>query len=410
MNALDPGRPGERRPLDGVVVADFSRVLAGPYATMLLADMGATVIKVESPAGDDTRLWMPPERDGIGTYYLSVNRNKHSIVLDFSDEEDLATAYAILDRADVLVENFKPGGLKRFGLDAETVAHRWPQLIHTTITGFGTAGGASMPGYDLLVQGMSGFMHVTGHPDGDPQRAGVAIFDVVTGLHAAVGILAALVERGRNADAGGQHVELNLLSSALSGLVNQTTGYAAAGNNPQRLGNDHPSLYPYGPFPTAERDLIICVGNESQFSRLTACLGLPELAADPRFRSVRLRNENRDELRALMVEALAGHDADHWFAALQSVGVPCAPILDIADGVERAADLGLEPVVQVGSPETRQVPLIRNPVSFSRTPVAYPKAPPHLGEDDDAVRSWLATTPARAARLATAGPRTEGEA
>ena len=294
-----------RRPLDGIVVADFSRVLAGPYATMLLADMGATVIKVESPNGDDTRLWMPPERDGIGTYYLSVNRNKSSIALDLADGQDLRTAYAILDRADVFVENFKPGGLARFGLDPESVRERWPRLIHASITGFGTAGGASMPGYDLLVQGMSGFMHVTGHPDADPQRAGVAIFDVVTGLHTAVGILAALLERQGSGDGLGQHVALNLLSSALSGLVNQTTGYAAAGDNPQRLGNDHPSLYPYGPFPAADQDLIICVGNDHQFARLVQTLGVPELADDPRFESVLLRNENRDELRILMAEALA---------------------------------------------------------------------------------------------------------
>ena len=384
-----------RRPLDGIVVADFSRVLAGPYATMLLADMGATVIKVESPNGDDTRLWMPPERDGIGTYYLSVNRNKSSIALDLADEQDLRTAYAILDRADVFVENFKPGGLARFGLDPESVRERWPRLIHASITGFGTAGGASMPGYDLLVQGMSGFMHVTGHPDADPQRAGVAIFDVVTGLHTAVGILAALLERQGSGDGLGQHVALNLLSSALSGLVNQTTGYAAAGDNPQRLGNDHPSLYPYGPFPTADQDLIICVGNDHQFARLVQTLGVPELAADPRFESVLLRNENRDELRVLMVEALAAGTADHWFERLQAVGVPCAPILDIAQGVQRADDLGLEPVVPVGAPGTRQVPLIRNPVSFSRTPVAYPKAPPHLDEDAADVRAWLDATPAR---------------
>lgn len=398
--------PTGARPLDGVVVADFSRVLAGPYATMLLADMGATVIKVESPDGDDTRLWMPPERDGIGTYYLSVNRNKQSIALDLADPQDRETAYAILDRADVFVENFKPGGLEQFGLDPESVSRRWPRLIHATITGFGTAGGASMPGYDLLVQGMSGFMHVTGHPDGDPQRAGVAIFDVVTGLHAAIGILAALREREEYGE--GQHVALNLLSSALSGLVNQTTGYAAAGNNPQRLGNDHPSLYPYGPFPTGDRDLIICVGNESQFSRMAQALGIPELATDPRFCSVRLRNENRDELRPLMVEALAAHGVDHWSAALQALGVPCAPILDIAQGVQRAADLGLEPVVQVGSPGTRHVPLIRNPVSFSRTPVAYLKAPPHLDEDGASVRSWLAATPACERRPEADAPKAGG--
>ena len=234
MSPIQESTPG---PLSGVVVADFSRVLAGPYCTMLLADMGATVIKVEGPAGDDTRGFKPPSRDGVGTYYLSVNRNKHSIVLDLRDPADLETAYEIIDAADVFIENFKPGGLARFGLDPETVAERWPGLIHTSITGFGTAGGAHLPGYDLLVQGVSGFMSVTGSADGPPQRAGVAMFDVLTGLHAAVAVLGALHER--DASGKGQHIHLDLLSSALSSLVNQTTGYAAAGNNPQRLGNDH---------------------------------------------------------------------------------------------------------------------------------------------------------------------------
>lgn len=395
--AAEPSGP---RPLDGVVIADFSRVLAGPYATMLLADMGATVIKVESPSGDDTRQWMPPERDGIGTYYLSVNRNKHSLVLDLADEADLQRAYDLLDRADVFVENFKPGGLARFGLDEESVRERWPNLIHASITGFGTTGGAGLPGYDLLVQGMSGFMHVTGTPEGDPQRAGVAIFDVVTGLHAAVGILAALYERGRVPGGPGQHLALNLFSSALSGLVNQTTGYSAAGNSPQRLGNDHPSLYPYGPFPTADQDLIICVGNEGQFSRLTKTLGVPELADDPRFDSTPHRNEHRDELRPLLVEALSSAGAEEWAERLRAVGVPCGPILDIPGGVKEAERLGLEPVVEVGSEDTRLVPLIRNPIAFSRTPVSYPKAPPHLGEDQDAVLAWLEATPPRVDRSA----------
>ncbi|GAA3288359.1 CoA transferase [Nesterenkonia halobia] len=374
-------------PLAGVVVADFTRVLAGPYCTMLLADMGATVIKVEGPGGDDTRQWVPPHRDGVSTYYMAVNRNKQSVMLDLKNPDDLQTAVELLDAADVFVENFKPGGLEQFGLDADSVARRWPRLVHASITGFGTAGGRSMPGYDLLVQGLSGFMSVTGEPDGHPQRAGVAMFDVVTGLHTAVGILGAL--RERDISGRGQHLELDLLSSALSGLVNQTTGYVACGNVPQRLGNDHPSLYPYGPFPAADRDLIICVGNDRQFTRLVQRLGLHELAEDPRFTTMEARNHHRDQLRPLIVEALSRATADEWFEALQAEGVPCSPILAIDEGVEFADSLGLNPVAQAGE-GAQAVPTIRHPVQYSRTPAQYTKQPPKLGADGEAVKHWLA--------------------
>ncbi|OXS85508.1 CaiB/BaiF CoA transferase family protein [Kocuria marina] len=379
----DPATSG---PLSGVVVADFSRVLAGPYCTMLLADMGATVVKVESPTGDDTRGYKPPSRDGVGTYYLSVNRNKHSIVLDLRDPADLETAYEIIDAADVFIENFKPGGLARYGLDPEAVAEGWPGLIHTSITGFGTDRGAHLPGYDLLVQGVSGFMSVTGSADGPPQRAGVAMFDVLTGLHAAVAILGALHER--DVSGRGQHIHLDLLSCALSSLVNQTTGYAACGNDPQRMGNDHPSLFPYGPFPTADKDLIITVGNNPQFRRFVTVLGLPELAEDPRFDTVENRNQHREELRPLLNKALSSNTAEVWASRLQSEGLPCAPILTIPEGVEYAASLGLDPVVQVGEGD-EAVPLIKNPVTFSRTPVRYDKAPPALGADRTDVMAWL---------------------
>ncbi|MDS2172670.1 CoA transferase [Nesterenkonia sp. CL21] len=383
MAGTAEGGPG---PLAGVVVADFSRVLAGPYCTMLLADMGATVIKVEGPGGDDTRQWLPPERDGVSTYYLSANRNKQSIVLDLKEPGDLQTAHELLDVADVFVENFKPGGLEKFGLDAASVARRWPQVVHASITGFGTAGGRTMPGYDLLAQAVSGFMSVTGDPDGAPQRAGVAMFDVITGLHCAVGILGALRERERSGQ--GQRLELDLLSSALSGLVNQTSGYVAAGNVPRRLGNDHPSLYPYGPFPAADRDLVICVGNDRQFRLLMGVLGLPELSEDPRFATMAGRNTNRDELRPLLVDALAAGSADHWFEALQAVGVPCSPILGIDEGVEFAASLGLAPVAEAGEGDDA-VPTVRHPVTYSRTPATYAKRPPTLGEDQESVLEWL---------------------
>ena len=389
-------------PLSGVIIADFTRILAGPYCTMLLADMGATVIKVEGPGGDDSRQWIPPHRDGVSTYFLSVNRNKHSVVLDLKDPADLEIAHQIVDSADVFVENFKPGGLERFGLDAASVAERWPHLIHASITGFGTEGGRTMPGYDLLVQGMSGFMSVTGNPDGPPQRAGVAMFDVITGLHTALGIMGALHERARSGQ--GQHLQLDLLSSALSGLVNQTTGYAACGNVPRRLGNDHPSLYPYGPFPTGDKDLIITVGNDNQFARLVSTLGVPHLAQDERFATMKGRNSHRDMLRPMLVDALSTATADEWFTTLQAQGIPCAPILDIDEGIEYADRLGLHPVVETGSGD-QAVPTIKNPVAFSRTPVGYHKAPPALGADQATVLAWLEERRRDGNRARAAQPR-----
>lgn len=391
-------------PLDGLVVADFSRVLAGPYATMLLADLGATVIKVEAPQGDDTRYWTPPSRDGVSTYYLSVNRNKDSVVLDLTDPADLDTAYRIIDRADVFVENFKVGGLARFGLDPESVARRWPELIHASITGFGMEGGADMPGYDLLVQAMSGMMHVTGSQDGPPQRTGVAIFDVVTGMHAVVGILAAVHERATSGQ--GQHIVLDLFSSALSSLVNQTTGYAACGNEPMRMGNEHPSLFPYGPFRARDRDIVICCGNNSQFTRLVTELGAEWAASDPRFATVHERNVYRRPLRALIEDGLSSRDAEEWFDILQAVKVPCAPILSIGEGVEFARGLGLAPVVDVGEGDNA-VPLIKNPISYSRTGVTYRKAPPPLGNDQQEVLDWISRTPARTVATVAAAPASD---
>lgn len=387
-----PEQSAPQGPLSGLVVADLSRVLAGPYCAMLLADMGATVIKVEGPGGDDTRQYIPPHRDGVSTYYMAVNRNKQTITLDFSRPEDLEVVYRIIDRADVLVENFKPGGLEKFGLDPESVAARWPDLIHATVTGFGTAGGAHMPGYDLIAQALSGFMDVTGTPDGEPQRAGVAIFDVITGLHTCIGVLAALQERGRSG--AGQQVSTNLLSSALSGLVNQTNGYVAAGNIPKRQGNEHPSLFPYGPFRARDRDVIICIGNDSQFRRMCDRLGIPEVATDPRYATMLARNTNRDGLRALMVEALQAKDAQDWADEFMADKIPASPILTIGEGVDLAETLGLDPVRQVGSGESA-VPTVANPIGFSRTPVRYDLAPPAMDADRAQVLQWIADTPAR---------------
>jgi crotonobetainyl-CoA:carnitine CoA-transferase CaiB-like acyl-CoA transferase len=369
-------------PLAGILVADFSRVLAGPYATMLLGDLGADVIKVEGPAGDDTRHWVPPMRDDTGTYYLAINRNKRDIVLDLQDPADAEVAHALSARADVFIHNFKPGGLRRFGLDYESVAARNPASIYCSISGFGTAAGATLPGYDLLVQGMSGLMSLTGDPDGPPSRAGVAVFDVMTGLHAAIGILAAL--HHRSSTGVGQHVELNLLSTALSTLVNQSSAYVAGGVVPQRMGNSHLSLFPYEPLPTGDGDLIVATGNDAQFRRFAAAIGAPGLVDEERFASVGARNDNRDQLRPLLLSKLAAKSAQEWFDILTASGVPCGPINDIRGGVELAERLGLEPVVEIDG-----VPTVRNPIRMSGTPPRYDLPPPRLDADGDDIRAWL---------------------
>ena len=273
-------------PLAGLLVADFSRILAGPYATMLLADLGADVIKVEGPGGDDTRTWQPPVRDGVSTYYLSVNRNKRSIALDLRDEGDLAAAHELARRADVFVENFRPGGLARFGLDYNAVSAGNPGVVYASISGFGSGPkGAALPGYDLIVQAISGLMSVTGDSDGEPFRAGVAVFDVISGLHATIGILTAL--NLRHETGTGQHIEISLLASAMSGLVNQTGAFVAGGVVPFRMGNSHPSLFPYEPLPCADGELVITAGNDLQFRKLAEALGVPELVDDPRFEAER---------------------------------------------------------------------------------------------------------------------------
>jgi crotonobetainyl-CoA:carnitine CoA-transferase CaiB-like acyl-CoA transferase len=374
-------------PLHGLLVADFSRILAGPYATMLLADLGAEVIKVEAPTGDDTRTWVPPDRDGVSTYYMAINRNKRSVALNFADAGDLDLARELVSRADIMIENFRPGGLRRFGLDYDSVSAGHPGLIYASISGFGTAAGASLPGYDLLVQAASGLMSLTGDADGSPYRAGISVFDVMTGMHATIGILAAL--NHRHATGLGQHVEVNLMSSAMSAMVNQTAAYVAGGVVPQRMGNAHPSLFPYEPLPTADKELIVIAGNNGQFRRLCAELGLDDLPEDERFSSNEERTRNRVELRELLVGKLAERPADEWFAKLTAAGIPCGPINNVDDGVELARSLGLDPAVVVGSGEAA-VPVVRNPITFGVTPTRHELPPPGLDQHGDEIRAWLA--------------------
>ncbi len=376
-------------PLSGLIVADFSRVLAGPYCTMLLADLGADVIKVESPDGDDTRRWVPPAtEDGVSTYYLAINRNKRSVALDLTDPGDLAMAHELARRADVFVQNFKPGGLARFGLDYESVSAANPGIVYASISGFGAAGGKNLPGYDLMVQAMSGLMSLTGDPDGPAYRSGISIFDVIAGLHTTIGILAALNHRA--ATGQGQHVEAALMASALSGMVNQTSAYVAGGTVPYRMGNSHPSVYPYEPLPTGDGDLIVTVGNDAQFGRLCEVLGVPALAGDPRFAHNQGRTANREELRALLAERLASRSAAAWFDDLIKAGVPCGPINTVDAGVAFAREIGLDPVVIAGQGEAA-MPTVRHPLTFSVTPPRYDLPPPRLDEHGGEIRAWLSS-------------------
>jgi crotonobetainyl-CoA:carnitine CoA-transferase CaiB-like acyl-CoA transferase len=387
MSQPAPDRPAG--PLSGLVVADFSRVLAGPYCTMLLGDLGADVIKVESPGGDDTRRWVPPvTSDGVSTYFMAINRNKRSVALDLSQPADLTAAQELARRADVFVQNFKPGGLDRFGLDYQSVSAANPHIIYAEISGFGLSGGRDLPGYDLMVQAMSGLMSLTGDADGPAYRAGISVFDVITGLHTTIGILAAL--NHRSATGQGQHIEASLMASALSGMVNQTSAYAAAGVVPFRMGNAHPSLFPYEPLPTGDGELIVTAGNDTQFRKLCEVLGVPELADDPRFARNEGRTANRAELRPLLAERLQTRTAAEWFSELIGAGVPCGPINTVDRGIEFATGIGLEPVVTAGRGENA-VRSVRHPLTFSASPPRYDFPPPRLDEHGEEIRAWLAS-------------------
>lgn len=364
--------------LSGLIVADFGRVLAGPYATMLLADFGAEVIKIERPGhGDDTRQWGPPWVGDESTYFAGVNRNKQSVALDLTDPDDLAEARRLVARADVVVENFLPGTMDRLGLGYGAARDVNPDLVYCSVTGFGSNN--DLPGYDLLIQAAGGLMSITG-PDADtPTKVGVALVDVVTGLHAALGILAALRHRDRTGE--GQRVEVNLLSSLLSALANQSSGYVAAGVVPRAMGNRHPSIAPYEVFRTADRPFVLAVGNDRQFRSLVTVLGIPELADDARYATNTDRVAHRDELVATLNAALATGTADHWFERLTAERVPCGPVNDLAAAFDLASRLGLEPTVDIADPRTEStVRQVANPIRLSATPATYRTPPPRLGE------------------------------
>jgi len=364
-------------------ILDFSRVLAGPLATMVLADLGATVIKVERPgSGDETRAWGPPfDPAGQATYFQAINRNKVNVVLDLRDRSDQARARELAAGADVVVENFRPGVMQRLGLDDEGLRVANPALVYCSITGFGAGRGATLPGYDLLVQALGGLMSITGEPEGEPQKVGVAIVDVVAGLFASVGILAALRHRDRTGE--GQRVEVDLLSSLLAGLVNQASAYTGAGVVAGRMGNAHPSIAPYALFRAADGELAIAVGNDRQFAALCATLGVPELAGDPRFATNPARVAHRDGLRDLLERALAAHPAAEWAARLREAGVPAGKVNDVAEAFALARELGLDSIVEIARAGGPAAQTTRNPIRLSRTPARYDTAPPALEDARD---------------------------
>ena len=401
MAMNDTLQPGA---LAGVRVLDLSRVLAGPWAGQLLADLGADVVKVERPgAGDDTRAWGPPwlsgpdgHSTGESAYYLSANRNKRSVTIDISSAEGQSLVRRLASKADVVLENFKVGGLAQYGLDYASLKAINPRLVYCSITGFGQTGPyASRAGYDFLIQGMGGLMSLTGRPDGSegagPMKVGVALTDIMTGLYATVAVLAALKRREQSGE--GQHIDLALLDVQIACLANQAANYLVGGVVPQRMGNAHPNIVPYQEFPTADGYMIVAVGNDSQFANLCKTLGKPEWSSDERFATNPQRVKYRRELIALIHGETVRRTTDEWVAAMEAAGVPCGPIntLDrvFADPHVQARGTRIE----MPHPLAKDVALVANPIRLSESPVQYRNAPPTLGQHTEAVLSdWLAAT------------------
>ena len=368
--------------LGGLRVADFSRILAGPYATMMLADFGADVVKIEPPGGDDTRAWRPPvDEAGESTYFGAVNRNKRSVVCDLATADGLAAARRLAETADVVIENFRPGVMERFGLDEASLRAVNPGLVYCSITGFGRDAGAALPGYDLLVQAVGGLMSITGAPDGEPSKVGVALVDVLTGLNAFSGILLAL--RERDATGVGSRVDVDLLGSLLAALSNQASSTLATGRSPARLGNAHPSIAPYELFRAADRELVVAVGNDRQFAAFAAALGAPGLATDDRFVTNEARVAHRAELRAALEPLLAARTATDWVRTLSEARVPAGPVNTVAEAFAFAESLGLPAVVETADPDTgRRSRQPATPIHLDTAPAVHRTPPPLLGAHD----------------------------
>ncbi|MEM9342327.1 MAG: CoA transferase [Pseudomonadota bacterium] len=384
--------------LDGVLVLDLTRILAGPTATQLLGDLGATVIKIENPktGGDDTRTWGPPYAEttegasDLSAYYMAANRNKYSVAADISTEEGQALVKSIAAQAQIVVENYKPGGLQKYGLDYAALSAVNPGLVYCSISGFGQTGPYShRPGYDLMAQGFGGMMSLTGEPDGAPMKVGVGIADVMCGMYAAVGVLAAL--RHAEATGEGQHIDVALVDSQMAWLINEGTNYLASGKVPKRRGNGHPNIVPYDVFATEDGHVIVAVGNDRQFQAFCGAIGRDDLANDARYETNPLRIENRVALTDAISETFKMKSNARILEVLQSVGVPCGPIHAVDEALSSAQAVARDAVVKVPHPDTVKgnVDLLGNPLKLSKTPIKYAKAPPRFGADTEKLAKIL---------------------
>lgn len=391
-------------PLAGRRVLDLSRVLAGPWCTMVLADLGAEVIKVENPrGGDDTRHWGPPYAGGESAYYVCANRNKKSVAIDLATPEGQQIVRALAAKSDVLVENYKLGGLERFDLGYETLAAINPALIYCSISGYGRASPlADRPGYDYVIQAEGGLMAVTGAEDGEPMKVGVAVADLFTGMAATQAILAALIARDR--DGHGQHIDMALYDCQLAMLANVGSAALLSGAEPGRYGNGHPTIVPYQVFHASDGAFVIAAGNDRQFAALAGVVGTEPLANDPRFASNRARVENRAALIELLAPPLALRTKEHWFALLQEAGVPCGELRGPLAALRAPEAEARKMVREIAHPTIGALPLVASPLRLGETPVAAPVAPPLLGEhDDDVLRNVLGLDEGSIAALKSAG-------
>lgn len=375
--------------LEGITVLDLSRVLAGPLCAMMLADLGAEVVKVEKPGeGDETREWGPPWAATESAYYLSVNRNKRSITVDLKAEEGREIVRRLAKRSDVLVENFKTGTLEKLGLGYEQLAVMNPGLVFCSITGYGQTGpDRNQPGYDFAIQGRGGIMSITGEADGPPMKVGLAIVDVTAAQYAAICILAAL--RARETSGRGQHVDISLLDSQVSWLINRASNYLVGGAEPKRYGNAHPNIVPYETFKARDKYFNLAVGNDSQFTRLCALLGAPELAAEPRFQTNPARVEHRTELVGILARYLSERDTAEWLELCQQEKIPAGPINTIPEVFADPQVLAREMVVEMSHPTAGTVKLVGSPLKLSATPPTYRRHPPLLGEHTEEVLAEL---------------------
>jgi formyl-CoA transferase len=383
------------QPLNGIRVLDLSRVLAGPYCTMVLGDLGADVVKVESPEGDETRGWGPPFAEGESAYYLCVNRNKRSIVVDFKTDDGYRTIHELIKQSDVLVENFRPGTLARFSLDFESASAINPKLIYCSITGFGQTGPLrDKPGYDFMIQAMGGLMSITGEPDGEPMKVGVAVTDLFAGQNAIMAILAAL--HARTQTGKGQHLDISLFDSQVGMLANVASNYLISGNRPKRYGNAHANIVPYQSFQASDAWFVVAIGNDKQFEKLGQVIGstgmlrdILELVSEPRFATNASRVENREELVELLKPIFLSKNAGEWLSMLDAAGIPCGPINTLDEVFSMPQVEAREMLIHMENTEIRDLTLVGSPLKFSETPVDYKLPPPKLGEHTEEVLKEL---------------------